>query len=106
MELKELNKYKRIDAIYNRVSCRSFKNKKIPQHIMKEIITAGTMAPASGNMQPWEFIIVDEVAMKNKVCSHTFGGFYSKGAKSQSWIKSAALIMIPCVNFKRTIARY
>lgn len=106
MELKNLSALKRINAIYNRVSCRSFQEKPIANEILKEIITAATMAPASGNMQPWEFIIVDDPTRKERISEHTFSGFYSKGAKSQTWIKDAALIIIPCVNYKRTIAKY
>lgn len=106
MELNELSNNNRINAIYNRSSCRSFQKKRIPQHILKEIITAGTMAPASGNMQPWEFVIVDDRSLIKKVSEQTFGGFYSKGAKSQVWIRNAPVVIIPCVNFKRTKARY
>ena len=104
--MKDINEQKRIHAIYHRVSCRAFDDRQIPQHIIEEIITAGTMAPASGNMQPWEFIVVDHKDMKEKISDHTFSGFYSKGADSQLWIRHAPIIMIPCVNFKRTVARY
>lgn len=96
----------RIEAIYNRVSSRSFINKDIPKHIVKEIIIAGTMAPTSGNMQAWEFIIVDEADKKEKIMQCTFSGFYSKGSPNQQWIKDAGIIIIPCVNYKRTVARY
>lgn len=104
--MNQLNKYPRIDAIYKRVSCRSFIRKEIPKQILEEIINAGTMAPASGNMQPWEFIIIDEPEAKEKVVKCTFSGFYSKGSSNQHWIEDASIIIIPCVNFKRTVARY
>ncbi|GAA0361406.1 nitroreductase family protein [Bacillus horti] len=97
---------KQTGPIYERVSCRSFENREIPEAIVHEIITAGTYAPASGNMQPWEFIIVDEIETKKQVAEQTFAGFYSKGAKSQQWVKDAGIIIIACVNYKRTIARY
>lgn len=104
--MNKVNQLKRIQAIYKRVSCRAFQDKQVPQHILKEIITAGTRAPASGNMQPWEFLIIDDLDMKDKLCSCTFSGFYSKGAKNQSWVKKAPIIIVPCVNYKRTVARY
>lgn len=102
MELK----HSRIDAIYKRTSCRSFSNKKIAKEIIREIITAGTRAPASGNMQPWEFIIIDQLETKEKIVQCTFSGFYSKNSKHQYWIQDASVIVIPCVNFKRTASRY
>lgn len=106
MAMIQSNDHSRIEAIYKRVSSRSYNNKKIPKHVLKEIITAGTMAPASGNMQPWEFIIIDKPKIKDNIVRCTFSGFYSKGSPHQEWILNASIIIVPCVNFKRTVARY
>lgn len=95
-----------IDAIFNRFSCRSFQDKAIPESVIRDMMRAGSMAPASGNMQPWEFILVNDEDMKTNIVKHTFGGFYSKTAKSQDWMAYAPIIMVVCVNFKRTVAKY
>ena len=96
-----------VPVIYERVSSRSFQNKPVPMNVLEEILTAGTMAPTSGNMQPWEFIVIDDSEIKEKMVDHTtFGGYFSKGAKSQQWIKQAGVIVVACINFKRAVARY
>jgi len=97
---------KRVEAIYKRKSTRAFQNKPIFNSTLYEIIQAGTKAPASGNMQPWEFIIIDQVKMKKRVLEQTFSGFYSKNRNHQEWILDAGVIIVACTNFKRTLARY
>lgn len=97
---------KPIPAIYQRVSTRKFLEKEIPQDMLEEILTAGTMAPSSGNMQPWEFIVIDDPTVKEEVVQFTFSGYYSKGTNYQYWIKTAAVVVVVCANYKRTVARY
>lgn len=94
------------DVILNRVSCRSFINEPIDKKIIQKVLTAATKAPSSGNMQPWEFIVIDQQSTKDSLVSSTFSGFYSKDAKSQQWIVNAPIIIVVCINYKRTTARY
>lgn len=56
MEFKELVKARR--------SHRSFETTPISESQLKEIITAGQWAPNPLNMQPWEFILVTDPAIK------------------------------------------
>lgn len=97
---------KPIPSIYNRVSTRGFTSKQIPEHILYDIIYAGTQAPSSGNMQPWEFIVVHEEENKSAIVSATFTGFYSEKAPHQTWIQTASKIIVICKNVKRTASRY
>lgn len=46
--------------IYSRTSVRSYNSEKIPVETLKELIKAGMAAPTAGNMQPWEFLIIDK----------------------------------------------
>lgn len=46
------------DLLRNRRSVRKFKNKPVPQDILTSVIQDSTLAPSSGNEQPWQFIIV------------------------------------------------
>lgn len=100
------SRFNRVESIYRRRSVRSFKQKSIPKSMLYEIIRAGTMSPASGNMQPWEFIVIDNEETKKRVVEQTFSGFYSNESNQQEWIKSAGVILVACTNFKRTVARY
>ncbi|MFI3321015.1 MAG: nitroreductase family protein [Rikenellaceae bacterium] len=49
-----------LNAIINRYSCRLFTDKKVEISLLKEVVRAGMAAPTAKNMQPWEFMIVDE----------------------------------------------
>lgn len=39
-------------------SVRSFVDRPVPDEVVRQIIEAGTWAPSAGNMQAWEFVIV------------------------------------------------
>lgn len=97
---------KHLSPIYNRVSTRSFTSREIPEKILYDIIHAGTNAPSSGNMQPWEFIVVGEEANKSAIVSATFSGFFSDKAPHQTWIQTASKVIVICKNMKRTASRY
>lgn len=47
------------EAIDRRRTARSFK-KKATEEQLRRIILAGSRAPSGGNSQPWEFIIIDD----------------------------------------------
>lgn len=47
-----------LNAIADRRSIRSYKDKAIPRQLVDEIIKAGMLAPSSKNRQPWEFVVV------------------------------------------------
>jgi nitroreductase len=95
-----------IQAIYERASVRSFQTKEIPKETIIKLLEAGTFAPSSGNMQPWEFIIVQSPEQKKKLVTCTFFGYFSKGANYQHWLADAGVIIVACANVKRTVARY
>lgn len=97
---------KKITAIFERRSVRNFDDKEITDDVLYNILQAGTFAPSSGNMQPWEWIVVDDATLKELAVSCTFSGFYAKDAPHQQWIKTAPIIVMICVNLKRTASRY
>lgn len=56
-----------IDAILKRRSIRKYKDKEIPEEILKEIIKAGMYAPSSSNKRPWFFILIKEKEILKKI---------------------------------------
>ena len=46
------------EAIESRKSYRVFKKDPVPKDLVGKIISAGSLAPSSANMQPWEFVVV------------------------------------------------
>lgn len=97
---------KKINEIYERTSVRDFRNQEISKELLYHIIEAGTYAPSSGNMQPWEFIVIDDDQSKEMAVSSTFSGYYTKSASHQQWIRTAPIVLLICTNLKRTASRY
>jgi nitroreductase len=56
------------DIILERRSIRSFKQKEIDFEILKKCVNVARLAPSAANLQPLEFIIVNE----KKTCSKLF----------------------------------
>jgi nitroreductase len=48
------------DLITNRRSIRNFQDKPVPTGLLMEILSESTLAPSSGNGQPWKFAIIND----------------------------------------------
>jgi nitroreductase len=55
--MRELSLY---DLIVSRRTVRQFKPAPVPRPILEKIVDAGRLAPSAGNMQPLEFVVVDD----------------------------------------------
>lgn len=104
--MSKLNKPQIPDVILKRASVRSFLPDPVPQEYIIQMLTAGTLAPSSGNMQPWEFIVVQDPEQKQELVTCTYIGYFSKGSNYQQWIGDAGVVFVVCANQKRTVARY
>lgn len=45
-------------VILERRSVRIYKDKQVPENLVRRILEAGRYAPSAGNYQPWKFIVV------------------------------------------------
>lgn len=94
-------------AIFDRrASIRSFSSNDVDDVTVDFLLQCATTAPSSGNMQPWEFIVVRTSEMKKQIVSCTYSGYHSKGGNHQNWVYDAPVIIVACANQKRTRARY
>ena len=50
-------------VILERRSVRKYKEKQVPEYLIKRILEAGRFAPSAGNCQPWKFIVVRDKEM-------------------------------------------
>lgn len=66
-----------MEVIDIRRSVREFSDKKIEKEVIDKIIHAGVMAPSAKNQQPWEFIVIDDKNILNKL-SETLSPLYAK----------------------------
>jgi nitroreductase len=54
-------------AIKTRRSIRKWKDKKVPEPIIKKIINMARYAPSSMNSQPWEFVVIKDKKIIEKM---------------------------------------
>jgi nitroreductase len=62
MLLSEFN-----NLLRNRRSIRNFQEREVPLDLVKQIIRDATLAPSAGDSQPWQFVIVRNRALINKL---------------------------------------
>ena len=51
------------ELLKTRRSIRDFEDKNVPLDIIRDIIQESCLAPSSGNLQPWRFIIISDRAL-------------------------------------------
>ena len=56
-----------MSIIFKRKSIRKFKEEKVPDELIENLLKAGMQAPSSCNSQPWEFIVVDKKEDKEAI---------------------------------------
>lgn len=57
------------DLITSRRSIRQFKREPIPKDILKKLVNAARLAPSAANLQPLEFIVVDDEGIRKEIFS-------------------------------------
>lgn len=55
------------DLIKNRRSIRNFTDKKVPVEILHDIIQDTILAPSACDLQPWRFIIIQNVELMKRI---------------------------------------
>jgi nitroreductase len=76
------------NAIRERYSVRNYKPQEVPLHELEKILEWVSMAPSAVNFQPWYFIVISEKEKLESICS----------VYHRSWIRSAPVIIVACVN--------
>ena len=56
-----------MSIIFKRKSVRKFKEERVPDELIENLLKAGMQAPSSCNSQPWEFIVVDKKEDKEAI---------------------------------------
>ncbi|UCE97527.1 MAG: nitroreductase family protein [Dehalococcoidia bacterium] len=78
-----------LDIIRHRRSVRDFIDKPVERDKIMLCLEAARLAPSACNSQPWKFIVVDDLQLKDELCRAAFGGIYSM----MSFAKKAPLIV-------------
>jgi nitroreductase len=91
------------EIIKKRRSIRRFRQKVIPAGILEKMVEAARMAPSGSNLQPWEFIVVNEKPMVDKVFSTlAWAGYLGKeGPPAEGKKPTAYIVMLNNNNIKK-----
>lgn len=55
------------DVIFKRRSIRKYDRRPVSRDMLVDIVRAGMNAPSAGNEQPWEFMVVDQPEILEKI---------------------------------------
>jgi nitroreductase len=86
-----------LEAIKGRRSIRAFIGKGVKQKIVEKLIDAARWAPSAGNIQPWEFIIVQKPEIKRRL---------AEAALDQTFIEEAPVVIAVCAHENRSSEGY
>ena len=81
-----------LTAITKRASTREYLAKPVDKNLLEQIVDAGRRAPSARAVEPWEFVVVKERAMLDRLAQLVNNGPFIKDA--------AACIVVFCVDTK------
>lgn len=56
-----------LKAIHTRRSIREYQDKSVPKEVFTQLLKAAMAAPSARNQQPWEFVVITEPGLKEKI---------------------------------------
>ena len=68
------------DAITKRASVRDYMNQPVPKDMLEKLVDAGRRAPSARAVEPWEFVVITERAMLDKLAGIISTGVFLKQA--------------------------
>jgi nitroreductase len=86
-----------LECIATRRSIRRFLQVPVDFETMMTVVEAGSLAPSSGNVQDWRFVVVDDNDLKKTISEHSLG---------QECIHNAAFLVVVCSDPESTERHY
>ena len=84
---KETQNFSDIETIFARKSVRSYLQKPIEEEKIELLLKAGMAAPSGKNLQPWEFIVVDDRSILDAMAEEL---------PFAKWLKESPIAIIVC----------
>lgn len=76
-----------MDSIFHRVSIRKYKDQKVEEEKITQMLKAAMAAPSACNQQPWEFYVVTDTEKIKEL---------SQASPYTGCAKGAPLVFVPC----------
>ena len=68
-----------VEALKTRRSVRAYERRPVPREIIEDVVDCGRLAASAINIQPWEFVVVTEAAMRRRLAERTdYGKFLAE----------------------------
>ena len=83
-----------IENIMTRTSVRSYTDQPVSEETLDTLLRAGMAAPTAVNKQPWEFVVVNEQAVKDSLVNHL---------KNGHMIAKAPVSIVVCGNLQKAL---
>jgi len=61
-----------LDLVKTRQSVRKYLDKPVEKEKIERCLEAARLAPSANNSQPWSFIIIDDLKLKEEIAGKTF----------------------------------
>ena len=68
-----INKQTFLELVTKRQSVRKYVHRTVERPLIEKCIEAARLAPSACNSQPWSFVVVDDLELKEKVANETMG---------------------------------
>lgn len=81
--------------VTSRYSCRNYQKRNVSDELLNSLFETCHFAPSAANFQPWEFIVINNPALLEKVY----------GSYSKSWIKTAPVVLVAIADKKNAWVR-
>jgi len=69
-----------IDLLLSRRSIRKYKKDQVSQDNVQRILEAGRYAPSASNGQPWHFVLLTDLKIKEQLSHREWSGFVRESA--------------------------
>jgi nitroreductase len=79
-----------LEIAKKRYSCRKYRNEKVEEEKIEQLLEAARIAPSAKNLQPWHFVVIQDPQHLQEIKSC----YYSE------WINSAPMIIVACGDHK------
>lgn len=93
-------------AIYRRRSVRRYSGEPLAPGVRERLLEAAIHAPSAGNMQPWEFMVLEGREAREAAVAATYSGYFAGPDNRQIWLLEAPLLIAVGVNRRRTAGWY
>ena len=84
-------------VVRRRAMIRAYTAEPVPEEVVQRLLEYAVRAPSAGNLQPWEFVIVQDPEIRARL---------AKAALDQTSVSTAPLIIATCADTQRMGQRY